>query len=136
MDADDLKALFAPIGPVSVKRMFGGHGVYADGLCFALEHDGEIYFKADDAAKAVYAEAGSAPFVHTSKGKPMTMAYWRLVASAYDDEDELKRWAELARRAARLAAAAKATAARAKGPAMKSKKSSARGRANPPPARA
>ena len=37
MDADGLKELFAPFGAVTVKRMFGGHGVYADGLCFAVE---------------------------------------------------------------------------------------------------
>jgi hypothetical protein len=37
MDAESLKALFEPFGPVAVKRMFGGHGVYAAGLCFAIE---------------------------------------------------------------------------------------------------
>ena len=37
MDAEALKALFKPFGDVSVKRMFGGAGVYAEGLCFAIE---------------------------------------------------------------------------------------------------
>jgi DNA transformation protein len=107
VDAEGLKALFEPVGAVAVKRMFGGHGVYIDGLCFAIESDGEVYLKADDDAEKVYVAAGSAPFVYTARGKPMTMAYWRLVASAYDDSDELKRWSGLALAAARRAAAAK-----------------------------
>ena len=104
MDAEGLKALFEPVGTVSVKRMFGGHGVYLDGLCFAVESGGEVYLKGDDQAKTVFADAGSAPFVYTARGKPMT----------YDDSDKLKRWSALAIEAARRAAAAKAKPARAK----------------------
>ena len=47
MDRDGLEELFAPFAVVSVRRMFGGHGVYADGLCFALEIGGEVYLKVD-----------------------------------------------------------------------------------------
>ena len=47
MDAEGLKEIFEPFGAVSVKRMFGGHGVYADGLCFAIEAGGEVYLKVD-----------------------------------------------------------------------------------------
>ena len=81
--------------------MFGGHGVYLDGICFAVESGGEVYLKTDDQAKTVFADAGSAPFVYTARGKPMTTSYWRLLASAYDDSDELKRWSALAIEAAR-----------------------------------
>ena len=114
MDAEGLKALFEPVGTVSVKRMFGGHGVYLDGLCFAVESGGEVYLKGDDQAKTVFADAGSTPFVYTTRGKAMTTSYWRLLASAYDDSDELKRWSALAIEAARSAAAAKTKTARAK----------------------
>jgi DNA transformation protein len=114
MDAEGLKALFEPVGTVSVKRMFGGHGVYLDGICFAVESGGEVYLKTDDQAKTVFADAGSAPFVYIARGKPMTTSYWRLLVSAYDDSDELKRWSALAIEAARRAAASKAKQARAK----------------------
>jgi DNA transformation protein len=114
MDAEGLKALFEPVGTVSVKRMFGGYGVYLDGLCFAIQSGGEVYLKGDAQSKTVFAEAGSTPFVYTARGKPMTTSYWRLLASAYDDSDELKRWSALAIEAARRAAAAKAKPARAK----------------------
>jgi DNA transformation protein len=116
MDAEALKALFEPVGAVSVKRMFGGHGVYADGLCFAIQSQGEVYLKTDAESEKVYADAGSAPFVYVARGKPMATSYWRLVASAYDDADELKRWSALAIEAARRVAAAKAAKPYAKKP--------------------
>ena len=116
MDAEGLKDLFEPIGAVSVKRMFGGHGVYLDGLCFAIQSGGEVYLKSDDEAKQLHQDAGSAPFVYTARGKPMATSYWRLLASAYDDSDELKRWSALALAAARRVAAAKAKPTRTKRP--------------------
>jgi DNA transformation protein len=114
MDAEGLKALFEPIGAVTVKRMFGGHGVYADGLCFAIQSQGEVYLKSDAESEKLYADAGSAPFIYVARGKPMATSYWRLVASAYDDTDELKRWSVLAIEAARRVSAAKAAKSRAK----------------------
>ena len=118
MDAEGLKELFAPFGPVSVKRMFGGHGIYADGLCFALQSDGEVYLKTDGENRAEFVSAGSRPFIYEAKGKATEMSYWRLVASAYDDEDDLRRWARLGLAAARRAAVAKVkpNAAKAKAP--------------------
>jgi len=106
LDAEGLKDLFAPFGAVTVKRMFGGHGVYADGLCFAIESRGEVFVKVDAENQPEFVAAGSKPFVYNAKGRDMTMAYW-LVAGAYDD-DVLKRWAGLGLSAAQRAAAAKA----------------------------
>jgi DNA transformation protein len=108
MDAEGLKALFEPVGAVAVKRMFGGHGIYLDGLCFAIQSRGEVYLKTDALSEKVYADAGSAPFVYVARGKPMATSYWRLVASAYDDSDELKRWSALAIEAARRVASLRA----------------------------
>ena len=47
MNAEALKELFKPFGEVAVKRMFGGAGIYAEGLCFAIEQDGEVFLKVD-----------------------------------------------------------------------------------------
>ncbi|WP_246716701.1 MULTISPECIES: TfoX/Sxy family protein [unclassified Methylocystis] len=47
--------------------MFGGHGVYADGLFFAIEADGEIYLKADRQSAVRFQEAGSRPFVYQAR---------------------------------------------------------------------
>ncbi len=108
MDGEFLRELFAPFGAVTVRRLFGGAGIYADGLCFAIESRGEVYIKSDPETQNVFAAAGSAPFVYEMQGKPKAMAYWRLVEDAYDDPEALKRWAALGLAAARRAAAAKA----------------------------
>ena len=59
MDAEGLKALFEPFGPITVKRMFGGSGVYAEGLCFAIELKGEVFLKTDALSQAEFPAAGS-----------------------------------------------------------------------------
>src|SRR5579863_4086038 len=104
MDAEGLKELFEPFAAVSVKRMFSGYGVYADGLCFALNLRGDVFLKADALTEARFRAAGSTPFVYDGhRGKVTVMSYWRLTPSAYDDPDELKRWCALAFEAARRA---------------------------------
>jgi DNA transformation protein and related proteins len=108
MDAEGLKELFEPFGAVSVRRMFSGHGVYADGVCFALNLRGDIFLKVDEKTEKRFAEAGSEPFAYTGhRGKVTVMSFWRLSPSAYDDPDELKTWCALAMEAARRAAAVK-----------------------------
>jgi DNA transformation protein and related proteins len=114
VDAEGLKELFEPLGPVTVKRMFSGHGVYAGGLCFALSLRGEVYLRTDSESASALAAAGSEPFVYQRGKKAITTSLWRLVASAYDDSDELKRWSGLALAAARKIDAAKVEKARAK----------------------
>jgi DNA transformation protein len=110
MDAEGLKALFEPFGPVTVRRMFGGAGVYAEGLCFAIEADGDVYIKADTLSQPSFSGAGSAPFTYVMNGKPKSMSYWRLPEIAHDEADELRRWAGMGLEAARRAAEAKGIA--------------------------
>src|ERR1700759_4239053 len=101
MDAEGLRELFTPFAPVSVKRMFSGHGIYADGICFALNLRGDIFLRADKLTEERFAAAGSDPFVYDGhRGKVTVATYWRLVSSAYDDPDELKTWCALAMEAA------------------------------------
>jgi DNA transformation protein and related proteins len=104
MDAADLLELFAPIGPIRLKRMFSGHAVFADDLCFALALRGEVYMKADAKTEDNFASAGSRPFTYEKAGRTVKVAYWLLPADAFDDLDELRRWSELALAAARRAA--------------------------------
>ncbi len=124
MDADGLKELFEPFGAVTVKRMFGGHGVYAEGLCFAVESGGEVFLKVDAQSQPDFSAAGSSPFIYVARGKPMTTSYWRLPAKAHDEADELIRWAALGLEAARRAAEAKA---KSKAGARKQAKARAKG---------
>jgi len=107
VNADGLKELFEPFGAVQVKRMFGGNGIYAEGLCFAIEQDGEVFLKVDAKTRPAFSAAGSTPFVYNAKGKPMPTSFWRFPSAAYDEPNELVRWAALGLEAARRAAAAK-----------------------------
>ena len=108
MDAEALKALFEPFGPVTVRRMFGGSGIYAEGLCFAIEAVGEVFLKTDALSRAVFSAADSAPFTYVAKGKSRPTSYWSLPTLAHEDDDELRRWAGMGLDAARRAAAERA----------------------------
>ncbi|MGJ0395577.1 MAG: TfoX/Sxy family protein [Methylocystis sp.] len=100
MDRARLEELFAPFAAVSVKRMFGGHGVYADGLFFAIEANGVVYLKADRHSAPRFQEAGSRPFVYQGKHRPIAVSYWSLPDQAFEDADELVFWAKSAVEAA------------------------------------
>jgi DNA transformation protein len=107
VNADALKALFEPLGAVAVKRMFGGAGIYAEDLCFAIESGGEVFLKVDAQSEASFSAAASSPFVYNARGKAMRTSFWRLPSAAYDEPDEMRRWAALGLEAARRVAAAK-----------------------------
>jgi DNA transformation protein len=101
MDPEFIRDLFAPFGPVTVKRLFGGAGISSDGLTFALVFDGAIFLKVDDASIPDFEREGSRPFVYTrakSKGRVgrASLSYWRLPERLYDDPDELAAWARRA----------------------------------------
>lgn len=99
--------LLAAIGPVRARRMFGGAGLYADDVMFALIADDQIYIKVDDGLAADLEAEGSGPFIYEREGaEPVAMGYWRLPEAALDDPDEARRWA---RRALDVALTAKAS---------------------------
>jgi DNA transformation protein len=101
--------LLAPMGPVSIRRMFGGAGVFRDGLMFALLADDTIFLKCDPALRADLDAEGSAPFVWSkpSTGEEIDMGYVSLPSSAMDDPDEASSWARRALAVAKAKAAAK-----------------------------
>jgi DNA transformation protein and related proteins len=117
VDADAIRDLFAALGPVRVRKMFGGQGIYRDDLMFALEVGGKLFLKADAEAAGAFAAAASRQFVYTKDGRPTPMSYWRLPDSALDDPDEVARWGRLAVDAARRSASAKRVKARRRRPA-------------------
>jgi DNA transformation protein and related proteins len=116
VDGEYIRDLFAGFGPVAVRRMFGGAGIYADGLMFALVVDGVIYLKADDVTTPMFQQEGMGPFTYTAKGGTRAlMSYWRMPDRLYDDADELAQWAVAALAAARRKAATSKTAGRKTG---------------------
>ncbi|MFG1344787.1 TfoX/Sxy family protein [Xanthobacter autotrophicus DSM 431] len=109
MDADTIADLFSAFGAVRVKRMFGGGGVYAEGVMIALDADDILYLKADASFAAELEARGSHPFSYEAKtGRRTITSYWRLPEAAMDDPEDL---ATLARRALVIARAAEAAKA-------------------------
>ncbi|MBP8072632.1 MAG: TfoX/Sxy family protein [Brevundimonas sp.] len=105
---DWVREHLAALGPLEIKRMFGGAAVYANGLIFALLDDGVVWLKADEINAPLLKQAGARQFTFPTKdGKEMTMAYWSLPESALDDPDEAADWARQSMDAALRKAAAK-----------------------------
>jgi DNA transformation protein len=102
-----LQDALSGLGPVSVRRMFGGAGVYADGVMFGLVADDTLYLKADDGTQRAYEAEGLGPFMYTGGGRTIAMSYWRAPERLLDDADEMTAWARAALDVARRAAAAK-----------------------------
>jgi DNA transformation protein and related proteins len=80
-------------GGVTERRMFGGVGLYLDGLFFALIDDDTLYFKTADSNRSRYEKAESRPFCPDPRKPGKTMAYWQVPAEVLEDPDELAVWA-------------------------------------------
>lgn len=118
---DYVKELFAGMGRIEVRRMFGGAGGYSGGLMFLLLADEAIHLKADDALKAELRREGSGPFVWEPQsgpraGEKIDLGYWRLPDSALDDPEEATMWGRKALAIAKAKAAAKKPKAARKKP--------------------
>ncbi len=108
MDAETISDLFTEFGPVQVRRMFGGAGLYSHDVMFGLVSDGQIFLKVDAVTIPAFEGEGCAPFQYDTKdGKRATMSYWRIPDRLYDDPAELAQWAQRALSIARKNAAAK-----------------------------
>ena len=110
-ERENVRDLFAGLGPVEVRRMFGGAGVWLGDACFALIVDGSIWMRADEELGRAYTEAGSEQWVYEGRHRAaVTMPYWRLPDAALDDPDEAAGWARRSLVPAERAAAEKRAA--------------------------
>jgi len=99
--------LLGAVGHVVARRMFGGYGLYCDGVMFALIADDVFYLKADEANRPELERAGSEPFTYEAKGRRTIMAYWRAPDDAIESREVAAPWARSALAAALRARAAK-----------------------------
>lgn len=90
---DFLEELLAPLGGIRFRRMFGGSGIYRDGVMFALVADDAVYLKVDDTTRSAFEAEGCAPFRYEARGKSVTMSYWRLPERLFDEPEEFRDWA-------------------------------------------
>lgn len=104
MDREFLIDLFADFGPVTIRKMFSGYGISADGINFALALRAGLFFRADAATIPDFEAEGSKPFQYSTRAKTVTVnSYWELPARLFDDSEDLVRWARAALAAAQRA---------------------------------
>lgn len=98
MTEDDIRDLFSGLGPVQVKRMFGGKGIYYDGVIIAVELRGELMLKGDEVIAPELESAGCKrwTYIGSRHGKQVSMPYWTAPEDALDDPDEMAVWARKA----------------------------------------
>ena len=105
MDRDFLIDLFSGFGPVTIRRMFSGFGISADGTNFALALRGGLYLRADEQTIPRFEAEGAKPFQYQTQAKTVTVnSYWQLPERLYDDPEDLTEWARASLAAAQRAA--------------------------------
>lgn len=92
-----LKEQMSGFGPVAHRRMFGGAGLYRDGMIFALVVDDILYLKSDTENCARFESENLAPFTYqTQAGERAVMSYCRAPERALDDRDDMTEWCRIA----------------------------------------
>jgi DNA transformation protein len=121
--AEFLREQLAPLGHVTLRRMFGKSGVFCDGVMLGMVTDNTLYLQVDDQNRETFREAKSAPPLNYRKrGTTIDLSFWRVPERLFDEPDELIAWAQAALAAARRVATKQQPAA----PKQKSRKKIAR----------
>ena len=111
---DYVMELLGPFGTVGARRMFGGHGIYLDGLMFALVSEDTLYLKADELSRIEFEQAGCELFSYARKGKRATIGFFRAPEEAMESPELMLPWVRSAYAAALRANAKKQLAEQAR----------------------
>jgi DNA transformation protein and related proteins len=104
--AEFLREQLAPLGRVTMRRMFGKTGVFCDGLMFGMVTDNTLYLRVDDGNRAAFKEAEALPPLNYEKGGIIIdLSFWRAPERLFDEPEELVEWARIALAAASRVAA-------------------------------
>ena len=95
-----IQDILAEFGPVRVRSMFGGAGVFLDDVMFAIVASEALFLKVDDENRSNFEKEGMRPFSYRGKNRQTEMSYYELPERLYDDRDELAEWARQAYSAA------------------------------------
>lgn len=99
-----LLELLENFGDVDAKRMFGGFGIYRDGLMFGLVNNDTFFLKADDLNRPRFEELELPPFTYIRQGKPCALSFFQAPPDALEDPSAMLEWAAGAFAAARRTA--------------------------------
>ena len=97
---EHLNEVFRLFGAIHSKQMFGGYGIYHQGLMFGLVANDTLYLKTDAVSAPQFSEAGCVPFEYTKNGTTMRMSYASAPIEIFDDPEMARDWASLAYAAA------------------------------------
>lgn len=89
LSQDELDDLFAAFGKVQARPMFGGAGLYADGLMFAIDTEEGVFLKADPALSATLQARGARRFTYSAKGRTVRLNFWSVPEEAWDAPEDL-----------------------------------------------
>ncbi len=87
-----IKDQLTDLGTITIRKMFGGAGVYCNGVIFGLIAEDTLYLKVDDTNRPDFETLGMGPFV-PFEDKPFAMQYYEVPADILEDRDELALWA-------------------------------------------
>jgi DNA transformation protein len=104
--AEFLREQLAPLGRVTMRRMFGKTGVFCDGLMFGMVTENTLYLRVDNGNRTAFKEAEAYPPLNYKKqGSTIDLSFWRAPERLFDEPDELVAWSQLALEAAARVAA-------------------------------
>lgn len=86
----------SPFGSITARKMFGGYGVYKDGIIIGMITNDELYLKASVTTEPYFQSFGSHPFIYEGKDKPVKMSYWKVVPTVWNLHEELQKWVSMA----------------------------------------
>jgi DNA transformation protein len=104
-----VEELLEPLSGTAIRRMFGGYGVFRDGIMFGILDDGVLYLRVDETTQPRFEAERSEPFVYESMGRSVTMPYWRVPDWLFEEADAFREWAQASFAAARRAKKARTT---------------------------
>ncbi|PZW47148.1 DNA transformation protein [Humitalea rosea] len=103
--AMEIAAELGPLGPVAVRRLFGGAGLSVDQVTFAMVIKGALYLRVDDATRPLFEAEGASPFTYQTRDREVTVAsYYEAPDAVIEETETLRTWAARALAAARAAA--------------------------------
>lgn len=101
MRPDDYRAflqdLFAGLGALDLRPMFGVGGLFCDGTMFAVVADERVFLKTDETSRGDYRQENAAAFIYRARdGSEIVTSYYELPARLFDSPDEATVWARRA----------------------------------------
>lgn len=88
-----LAEVFENFGTIQTRKMFGGYGLYHDGVMFGLVADDSLYLKADETVAPFFTEKGLGQFEYDKGAKLIKMSYYLAPEEIFDDREEAAIWA-------------------------------------------